>query len=246
MAELRVKQTRAIDVRNRMRRDILAGRLKPGQRLMFPDLCERYGASVGVTREALTWLAEQGLVRAQAHQGRIVTPLSRDDLQDLATARVTVEPLVLRSSIANRDLEWEARVVASHHVMVGTFRRMNDPEAQRDIERDEMDDLWAAAHAAFHEALFSACQNRRLIGITRSLAEEAALYRRWSDTLAEPRDIMAEHNGLLEAALAGDTELAAERLREHIMRTASALIIYAGDDSERTVKKEKATAGHGD
>ncbi|WP_286278813.1 GntR family transcriptional regulator [Naasia aerilata] len=69
-----VKKTMAIEVRERMRSDILAARLVPGQRLMFADLSERYGVSVGVTREALTWLSSQGLVQASAHQGYIVTP----------------------------------------------------------------------------------------------------------------------------------------------------------------------------
>ena len=48
---------------------------------MFPDLCKRYGASVGVTREALASLAAEGLVLAQPHQGYVVRPLSPEDLR---------------------------------------------------------------------------------------------------------------------------------------------------------------------
>ena len=69
------KRTMAIDVRERMRSDILSARLVPGRRLLFADLSDRYGVSVGVTREALTWLSSQGLVQSSAHQGYIVTPL---------------------------------------------------------------------------------------------------------------------------------------------------------------------------
>lgn len=222
MSEVPTKQTRAVDVRNRLRRDILAGRFMPGQRLMFPDLCDRYGASVGVTREALTWLASQGLVRVQAHQGHIVTPLSHEDLHDLTTARVTIEPLVLTWSIENRDVEWEARVIAAHHVMAAAHRALGT-----DTDSDELNDRWAAAHAAFHDALFSACINRRMLAITARLSEEAALYRRWSDSLAPPRDVMAEHSALMEAALAGDTKAAARCLSEHIQATANSLITLA-------------------
>lgn len=225
MAKTATKQTRAVDVRNSMRGDILAGRLKPGQRLMFPDLCERYGVSVGVVREALTWLSSQGLVLFQARQGHMVTPLSSEDLRDLAHARVSIEPLVLQESIANADINWEAKVVAANHVMVTAYREMEAVSTAT----DEANDTWAQAHAAFHEALFSACENRRLVAITQALAEEASLYRRWSDSLTKPRDVMAEHAALLQAVLARDAELAADHLRHHIMRTADALITYAAD-----------------
>ncbi len=51
-----------------------------------------------------------------------MTPLSRADLEDLATARINIEPLVLRLSIAHRSLTWESSVVAAHHLLAGTFR----------------------------------------------------------------------------------------------------------------------------
>lgn len=228
------KVTRAVDVRNRIRDDILGGRLTPGQRLIFPAIAERYGASVGVTREALTWLVSQGLVRVQAHQGHVVTPLSKDDLQDLAAARLSVEPLVLRDSISNRSLEWEARIVGAHHVMAGSFEAMS--QARDDAEQPaggrQLDDDWASAHAAFHDALFSGCRNRRLLAITRTLGEEAALYRRWSDSLTAARDVMEEHRALMVAAVSGDEETAVQRLREHVARTATSLIqAYGNDDS---------------
>ena len=217
------KQTRATAVRRKMRDDILAGRLRPGQRLMFPDLCERYEASVGVVREALTSLVSDGLVRAQAHQGHIVTPLSHADLAELTIARTTIEPLVLRRSIANGDVQWEARLVAAHHVLSRTPRYDAD-----DPQRGS--DEWAAAHEEFHEALFAGCDNSRLLRTTRNLAEEAALYRRWSVPLEANRDVAGEHDELLAAAISRDADLAAERLCEHIARTAELLITHSEDE----------------
>jgi DNA-binding GntR family transcriptional regulator len=64
------------------------------------------------------------------------------------------------------------------------------------------------------------------------LREEAELYRRWSVSLGqEPkRDIAGEHRALLDAALARDPKLAAERLTEHISHTARLLISCADDE----------------
>ncbi len=69
-------ETSAQKVSAQIRRDIYAARLQPGERLKFPDLCSRYGTSVGVAREALTMLAAERLVQPQAHTGYRVMPLS--------------------------------------------------------------------------------------------------------------------------------------------------------------------------
>lgn len=231
------KRTRAEHIRDRMRDDILNGVVKPGQRLMFPDLCERYGASVGVTREALAGLVSEGLVRAVPHHGHTVTPISAEDLQDLVTARSMVEPLVLKMSVGNGGLEWEANLMAVFHRMSRTTRVLPDDPAHHNPE-------WSAIHEAFHQALFAACGNKKLLEITRQLGADAALYRRWSDTIGDgqQRDVLAEHKALLDAAIAGDAEQAAHLLREHIEHTASTLGDFTtdGDAAGGTAGDERA------
>lgn len=209
----------------RLRGDILGGRLVPGQRLKFPDLCESYETSVGAAREALTRLAAEGLVTTQAHQGYSVVPLSHDDLADLALARVEVESLVLRLSVQHGDVYWESNAVAAHHLLERT------PVIGQD-DPDRPSDQWAQAHAAFHVALLAGCPNRRLLGTARGLRDEAELYRQWSVSLGrEPaRDIAGEHRSILDAAIARDTRLAADRLRDHIAHTAQLLIACAEDE----------------
>ncbi|WP_300009078.1 FCD domain-containing protein [Pseudonocardia sp.] len=219
-------RTRTDLVHDRLRSDILDGHLRPGQRLKFPDLCEQYDASVGVAREALARLAAQGLVRGQSRQGYQVAPLSQDDLSDLTSARVEVESLVLHRSVVEGDVEWEATAIGAHHVLERAhFTAPDDPR--------RVTDQWADAHAAFHNALLAGCTNRRLMQTAASLRAEAELYRRWSVSLGhEPdRDISAEHRGLLDAAVARDPDLAAERLRQHIAHTAQLLITCADEDA---------------
>lgn len=216
-------------VYQRLRSDILGGRLVPGQRLKFPELCERYQTSVGAAREALTKLAAEGMVTMQAHQGYSVVPLSHDDLADLTLARVEVESLALRLSVQHEDVHWESNAVAAHHL----------PDRTPMIGQDDPDrpsDRWVQAHAAFHVALLSGCPNRRLVGIARGLREEAELYRQWSVSLGhEPgRDIAGEHRGILDATIAQDADLAADRLRDHIAHTAQLLITCAADEPNLT------------
>jgi DNA-binding GntR family transcriptional regulator len=223
------KDTMAVAVRDRMRADILGARLKPGQRLMFSELSDRYGVSVGVTREALTWLSSQGLVKAVAHQGYMVTPLTVPELDDLTNARLLVEPAVLRLSIENGDTDWEGHIVAAHHVLSRTPSSAEGSDPDDDVAQD----AWSEAHAAYHEALFSACDNTRLMQIVRTFSEEAMLYRRWSISLGHVNTHSAEeHRALLEFSLARDADQAADVLRTHIAHTRQMLKDYVEESTE--------------
>jgi len=222
------KKTMAIEVRDRMRSDILSARLVPGQRLMFSDLSERYGVSVGVTREALTWLSSQGLVQANAHQGYIVTPLSIPDLTELTQTRVLIEPIVLRMSFETGGMEWEGDVISAHHIL----SRTPPPHGPKALDEDALDQ-WADVHSAFHDVLFAACTNQRLRRIVKQLAEEAAMYRRWSVALvlSNPQ-AEAEHQALLEAALEGDWKRGGQVLTTHVEHTLEMLTHYVATHPE--------------
>jgi DNA-binding GntR family transcriptional regulator len=203
----------------RLRVDILGGRLTPGTRLKFPELCARFDASVGVVREALIRLAEQGLVRSEAHQGFAVTPLSLDDLVELTEARTEIEGMIVRRALAEGDIAWESRVLAAHHVLERT--PVADPS-----DPMRLSDAWAAAHAEFHQAVLDGCANRRLRLIAAGLRDESELYRRWSLPLGnEPnRNLAGEHKQLLDSALARDSEAAVTTLRQHIQHTTQILL----------------------
>ncbi|WP_405014671.1 GntR family transcriptional regulator [Kitasatospora sp. NBC_01539] len=225
MSQPSSKDTRTHGTYRRLREDILGGRLTPGQRLKFPDLCREYGTSVGAAREALVRLASEGLVRTQAHQGYTVTPLSYDDLRELTKARVEMESLVLRLSMEEGDTRWEARAVAAHHVLRRTpYLGPDSP--------DHPSDDWAAAHAEFHLALLVGCTNRRLLDVALGLREEAELYRQWSAPHGRERhrDLAAEHRDLLEAVVDREAGRAVELIRDHIAHTAQLLITCAEDE----------------
>ncbi|HEY0410171.1 MAG TPA: GntR family transcriptional regulator, partial [Candidatus Dormibacteraeota bacterium] len=63
--------TRTQAVHDELRRELLdlSGQFEPGQRLKLLPLAERFDASLSVVREALTRLAEQGLVVATPQHG---------------------------------------------------------------------------------------------------------------------------------------------------------------------------------
>jgi DNA-binding GntR family transcriptional regulator len=210
--------TRTDGIHALLRADILAGRRPPGDRLKFSELCAQYDVSVGVIRESLTRLEEQGLVHSEAHQGFEVVRLSMKDLRNLTDARIELEGLVLRRAVVEGDLAWESGIVSAHHVLERTPERADDdPQVSED---------WAGVHAAFHRSLLEGCNNDRLRSVAYSLRDAAELYRRWSAQVnAQPaRELAAEHRALVEACLARDVDQAAAHLAAHIQRTSEVLI----------------------
>src|ERR1700722_6476034 len=92
----------------RLRADLLACRLQPGQRLRINELCKRLSVSLGAVGEALSRLTSEGLVSAEPQLGFTVAPISAIDLHDLTMVRIEIEGLCLRQSVANGDLSWES------------------------------------------------------------------------------------------------------------------------------------------
>ena len=206
------QQTRSEAVHDRIRADILGGQLRPGQRLKFPELSERYGVSTGAIREALLKLVARNLVSSEAHHGFQVTDVTARGLADLTDARTEIESLALSRAISEGDLAWQAQVLAAHHTFEQTPRG----------DGDQPSEDWLIAHADFHTALLAGCANPRLRDLAASLREEAELYRRWSRPApADPhrwtgQALHEEHRDLLDAVMARDGERADTTLRRLI------------------------------
>lgn len=213
-------RTRAERVFGQLREDILTGKLAPGTKLAFPALSERYSASVGVTREALSRLSELGLVISEPQVGYTVPLVSVSDLSDLTLARCQIEGAALMQSVLHGDLAWESAVVASHYALERT-------PVWRDESCQAVSPEWETLHKAFHVALLAACPSARLINIAASLRDSSEIYRSWSHGVSlntERRDFEGEHRAIKDAALARDASAASSALQSHLQRTTDLLI----------------------
>jgi DNA-binding GntR family transcriptional regulator len=79
------------DVAHSIEDAILAGQMRPGERLIETRLCDELGVSRTTLREALLTLQHRGLVRNEPRRGTFVTRLSREDSLDLCKARALLE-----------------------------------------------------------------------------------------------------------------------------------------------------------
>lgn len=203
------KQMLSERVYTTLREEILCGRFAPGVALKPQELAIAYGVSLAVVREALVRLVGDGLADRLTNRGFAVPSPSDQRWQELAEARATFEPAVLRLSIERGDLEWEARVRAAHHRLART--PVDDQSA------------WSAAHREFHRALLDGCGNAVMLETFDRLWIASELVRVWATGRGPERDHAAEHAGLEAAALAGDAGAAAGLLARHVSRTAADL-----------------------
>lgn len=172
--------------------------------------------SLAVVREALVRVVGEGLADRLPNRGFAVPAFSDRRWQEVAEARRTIEPVMLRMSIERGDLDWEARVRAAHHRLVRTA-----PYAPE--EGVNYTEAWAEAHRLFHRALLEGCGNPVLLETFDRLWTASELARRWSAHRRPDRDGEAEHRRLEETALARDADTAAEVLTRHLTMTAAAL-----------------------
>lgn len=200
----------------RIRQDLLAGRYAPGERLKITDLATSLEVSPGAVREALSRLVPEQLVVSRDQKGFVVAPLSIQDLEELTDLRCEMEAIALRRAVALGDEGWEAAVLAAAH-RLRRSKRLADGERTLTLERVER-------HAAFHATLVSACGNRRLLDLLAQLFQQSARYRGLSVYVEVERDIEAEHQGLVDAALDRNADRLVELMDQHL-RTTTAMII---------------------
>ena len=202
------------------------GDFAPGSRLHLAHLARELEVSLGVVREAVTRLASEELVTATPQQGFRVRPLSVADLLDLTRARIAIESIVLKESVAQGPLSWEASLVAAYHTLTSTPAR---------VEGHTMNPDWMRAHSEFHRALASACSSPTMLRIRQELFDGSEIYRAWSSRAPEVKPVAPEqHRTLLDAALAHDADRVVEVMTEHIEMTAHNLVAsyQSGEDTE--------------
>lgn len=204
-----------------LRADLLACRLRPGQKLKIDEICRRLGAGSSAVREALSRLASDGLVDSEPQRGFRVKPLSLDELRDLTSTRIQIESLCIQDSLVHGDLEWETALVASLH-------RMSRTPVAADGDPRRYSEEFGRAHTAFHEALVGACRSPWLLKVRVLLYIQQERYRSLSRPLARvERDLDTEHRAIADAAVARDVATTIALMDAHL-RTTARIIIEAG------------------
>ncbi|HEX4327594.1 MAG TPA: GntR family transcriptional regulator [Burkholderiales bacterium] len=214
-------ETLATSLYDRIRAEVLAGKLEPARKLQIEFLCDRYSAGQTPVREALNRLTSDGLVERREQRGFAVAPVSIADLKEITKTRCWLEEVALRESMANRSAAWEEALVLAHH------RLMKMPRSSSNAGYEE-NPAWEALHKAFHNALIGACQSRWLIAFCEQLADQLYRYRQLAVHRTYPnRHERVEHQAIVDAVLADDADQAVKLLNKHYQETADIILADA-------------------
>jgi DNA-binding GntR family transcriptional regulator len=198
---------------HRLRKDVLVGSYPAGAKLKVEELQEAYGFSSSPLREALSRLAQEGLVRADERRGFRVAAITAEDLADITRMRLMLDLQALAESIQNGDDKWEAAIVAAYYRLEKVESRLGEGPLMLDEE-------WSTLHREFHMALIAACPSERQRNWSASLFDQAERYRRYSARYRKTsRRKSNEHKKIMDATLKRDTQTACALLQEHILGT---------------------------
>lgn len=149
---------------NTLRQAILRGELKPGERLMEIQLANKLGVSRTPIREAIRKLELEGLVLMIPRKGAEVAEISEKSLRDVLEVRKALEELAVRLA-CDKITEEEIKELEKCAVDFKKILKSNDITEV------------AEADVRFHDIIYMATDNQKLITLLSNLREHMYRYR---------------------------------------------------------------------
>lgn len=187
-----------------LRQAILRGTLQPGERLMEIQLANKLGVSRTPIREAIRKLELEGLVLMIPRRGAEVAEITEKSLRDVLEVREALEILAVQLACEKMTAEGieELKLAAA--------------EFEQVIKTGDIT-MIAEVDVKFHDIIYSATGNERLIQLLNNLREQMYRYRVEHLKCGEARPkILAEHQWLIQDIMNKDKVAAAQHICGHI------------------------------
>ena len=192
-----------------LRQAILKGELKPGERLMEIQLAQKLGVSRTPVREAIRKLELEGLVLMIPRKGAEVAQITEKNMQDVLEVRKALEELSVQLACERITPEQ----VEEMKMAAEDFRKV--------LKSGDVTKI-AEADVKFHDIIFAATNNQRLITLLNNLREQ--MYRFRVEYLKQKEcypQLLEEHDKLIALISGGEVEEACELMGRHIDNQAS-------------------------
>ena len=182
-----------------VRRSILMGRCRPGERLDLHGLGREYGTSVTPVREALQMLAQEGLVTVKPHSGYFVTRITLKQLGDLLDLRQILELAAVERAATRITEEQLAQLAKVHAGYTG------DDDAAYDRYTEE--------NRRFHQLIAEASGNEELAGAVGRLHDRLA---RFMVLRHAGKTMEKSHERIVEALRSGNRDAARQAMLDEV------------------------------
>lgn len=187
-----------------LRNAILAGELKPGERLMEVTLAEQLGVSRTPVREAIRKLEKESFVIMIPRKGAYVADLTKKDIMEVLEIRKELEGFAAA-------LAAERMALSEKEALGKVVERFNESLINMDkksmIECDN----------EFHSLIFEATKNQRLINIIYDLHDQFQRFRLiYFNEFNNYKEIQASHNRIFDAIIKKDAKGARSEAESHV------------------------------
>ncbi len=189
---------------NTLRKAILTGELKPGERLLEIHLANQLGVSRTPIREAIRKLELEGLVIMMPRRGAEVAQITEKSLRDVLEVRRALDALCAELA-CDRITEEEKQKLKT------ACDEFEKATATSDAT------IIAAADVALHDIIVAATRNQRLIQLINNLSEQMYRYRfEYIKDENQHNNLVEEHRMIYESIVRRDKEEAARATKLHI------------------------------
>lgn len=192
-----------------LREAILKGDLKPGERLMELQLASKLGVSRTPIREAIRMLQQEGLAVTVPRRGAEVAKMTEKDMEDVLLIREALEILAVQLACDNITKEQ----ISLLEEEVSEFERVIRTGDIKLIAQTDID---------FHDIIYNAAGNPRLMSMLNHLREQIYRYRieYLKDEKNYPR-LIEEHRQIIEGLKRRKKDYVAEMMKNHMINQAN-------------------------
>ena len=204
---------------NTLRQAILRGELKPGERLMEIQLANKLGVSRTPIREAIRKLELEGLVLMIPRKGAEVAEITEKSLRDVLEVRRALEELAV-------ELVCEKITDEQIQDLKDAAEEFKESLKDGDITRI------AEADVKFHDVIYMATDNQKLIQLLNNLREQMYRYRvEYLKRSDFHQQLIDEHEEIIETIESGQKDRAVQVMCQHVDNQVEAVM-----DTIRTKK----------
>jgi DNA-binding GntR family transcriptional regulator len=197
---------------NSLREAIIIGELKPGERLMEVQLAEKMGVSRTPVREAIRKLELEGLVDMIPRRGAQVANLSIKDIMDVLEIRASLDALA--TSLAAKKIS-DDELKALKNVFDQFVNYVEKENINGSVKKD----------VEFHEIIYKASRNEKLINILNNLREQVQRFRIiYIKDTSSHKGLIKEHNDIYQSLFERDPDKAAFIAKNHIVQQQEGII----------------------
>jgi len=197
--------TRAEALREAIEDKIATGVFPPGMHLDESELAQKFGVSRTPLREALIQLSSMGIVLVRPRRGAVVADVSPHRLLEMFELMAELEAMCARLASRRMSDVDEGSLLKAHRACEAACLS-GDP------------DDYYHKNESFHQAIYAAAHNGFLVEQAMVLQRRLRPYRRLQLRVRNRMSAsFKEHTGIVEALQQGNGDLAAERLRQHIL-----------------------------